>query len=490
MIVRAFAIATLLTLGASVAFAQPSSEDEERGSAGATRHLLAAMGLAPPPKPVTVLSRGDKGDDVVELQQAMRRHGIPLRPDGHFGAGTESALRSFQRKQGLEQTGQADAATWAALNGLVPGDRGGPVADLQRLINHQRRSLGQEELKVDANYGPGTKTAVEELQRSLNREVTGRADEGLIEALQKAQERDTRPVLRPGDQGKHVERLQERLNAHREAAGLAKIHETGHFNERTATALETFQRGYQIDESGESDNATWAELEKQPPTNVRARPMREGDNNDEVALFQDRLNSYRRFRGKSPLTIDGDFGPGTRRAVEEFQRENDLPVTGRVDVDTVAALEEATKTTFDGTYPIRAQYPAFSNEAKQLFAAAARLIGVPESWAYSNGLHQILFKESKGWVGIPNYSYGRRKTDHSAWASVHEELRRGRIRARSSATGLGQLLLSNVDKYYPQGRAGIGDPLNEAAGMLAYIRDRYRTPARAWALYGKRHEGY
>ena len=489
MHVRAFAIATLMTLSASAAFAQPS-EDEARSTAGATRHLLSAMGLAPAPEPVAVLEFGDQGDEVVELQQALRRHGVPLRPDGHFGRGTESALRSFQRKLGLEQTGQADAATWAALNGLVPGDRGGQVADLQRLINHQRRSLGQEELKVDANYGSGTQDAVEELQRALNRPVTGRADQELIDALQQAQERDTRPVLRPGDRGDHVKRLQERLNAHREAAGLAKIHETGLFNERTETALETFQRGYQLEQSGQADDATWAELEKQPPTNVRARPMREGDDNDEVALFQDRLNSYRRFRGDSALAIDGDFGPGTRRAVEAFQRENDLPVTGRVDVETVAALEEATKTTFDGTYPIRAQYPAFSTEAKQLFAAAARLIGVPESWAYSSGLHRILFKESKGWVGVPNYSYGRRKTDKSAWASVHEELRRGRIRARSSATGLGQLLLSNVDKYYPQGRAGIGDPLNEAAGMLAYIRDRYRTPARAWALYGKRHEGY
>ena len=51
-------------------------------------------------------------------------------------------------------------------------------------------------------------------------------------------------------------------------------------------------------------------------------------------------------------------------------------------------------------------------------------------------------------------------------------------------------MLSNVDRYYPDGRAGIGDPVNEAAGMLAYIRDRYGNPDNAWSQYGVHHEGY
>jgi SLT domain-containing protein len=64
------------------------------------------------------------------------------------------------------------------------------------------------------------------------------------------------------------------------------------------------------------------------------------------------------------------------------------------------------------------------------------------------------------------------------------------IRARSSASGLGQLLLANVDEHYPDGRAGIGDPLNEAAGMLSYIKKRYGNPDEAWRMYGRYHEGY
>jgi SLT domain-containing protein len=115
---------------------------------------------------------------------------------------------------------------------------------------------------------------------------------------------------------------------------------------------------------------------------------------------------------------------------------------------------------------------------------------VPESWATSQGLHNILSRESGGVVGRPNYTYGRRANDRSQWGAIHDELRNGQKTARSSATGLGQLLLSNVDRYYPNGRAGIGDPVQEAAGMLRYIQDRYGHPDVAWQRYNTRHEGY
>lgn len=138
--------------------------------------------------------------------------------------------------------------------------------------------------------------------------------------------------------------------------------------------------------------------------------------------------------------------------------------------------------------PVR--YAPGSPEAIQLFKDAARLAGVPESWATSDGLHSILQSESDGWVGKPNYTYGKRSRNKASWGDVINELRNGDITTRSSASGLGQLLLANVDAYYPSGRDGIGVPVEEAAGMLRYIEDRYGDPERAWELYGVLHEGY
>jgi Putative peptidoglycan binding domain len=126
-------------------------------------------------------------------------------------------------------------------------------------------------------------------------------------------------------------------------------------------------------------------------------------------------------------------------------------------------------------------------EGQEVFRQAARLAGVPEEWATSPALRSLVNHESGGIVGRLNYTYGNRDP-----ASVHAELKSGRISARSSATGLGQLLLSNVDKYYPNGRAGIGDPVQEAAGMLAYIKDRYGSPDVAWGNHSanpRRHQG-
>ncbi|MBI4821628.1 MAG: hypothetical protein HY791_35530 [Deltaproteobacteria bacterium] len=189
------------------------------------------------------------------------------------------------------------------------------------------------------------------------------------------------------------------------------------------------------------------------------------------------------------------------REVCRLARESGLPLTN----SGVAAFKRSEQLTGGPTLgpttakvyferltspPRLRRYEPGSPQAVGLFREAARLAEVPERWASSRALHNILRRESAGIVGRPNYTYGARATNQARWPAIHEELRRGVISAHSSATGLGQLLLSNVDRYYPKGRAGIGDALQEAAGMLRYIKDRYSSPERAWAQYGARHEGY
>ena len=44
-------------------------------------------------------------------------------------------------------------------------------------------------------------------------------------------------------------------------------------------------------------------------------------------------------RGYYDGQIDGVLGPGTRSAIREFQRDNGLPVTGRIDSQLVQALK-------------------------------------------------------------------------------------------------------------------------------------------------------
>lgn len=146
-------------------------------------------------------------------------------------------------------------------------------------------------------------------------------------------------------------------------------------------------------------------------------------------------------------------------------------------------------------------YPPGSQKQVDLFRRAAKLVGVPEAWASDPALRFLISHESGGIVGIPNYTWGWRAKEAACWPAIHDQIRRGLVSSGRSATGLGQLQVytkdskgrplepghkaGGVDTFYPSGRAGIGNALEEAAGMLAYIRARYGTPSAARACYGK-----
>lgn len=200
--------------------------------------------------------------------------------------------------------------------------------------------------------------------------------------------------------------------------------------------------------------------------------------------------------GYAPGAADGDYGRRSRAAVIRFQLAQGLDVDGALGPMTWVKLAEAQAprppppTHTPGGVPILDAYPPNAAVTIQLFEEAAEIAGVPTAWASSSALHNLLEAESHGKVGNLNYTYGWAANQESFWPVVHAELQAGMRSARSSATGLGQLLLANVDAHYPSGRAGIGDPLEEAVGMLSYIQERHGTPSSAWSAYNSVHEGY
>ncbi len=62
------------------------------------------------------LARGVSGDSVRQLQQQLNASGANLAVDGKFGPKTQTALRSFQRGQGVEAHGRANAQTFNQLD--------------------------------------------------------------------------------------------------------------------------------------------------------------------------------------------------------------------------------------------------------------------------------------------------------------------------------------------------------------------------------------
>jgi hypothetical protein len=187
-------------------------------------------------------------------------------------------------------------------------------------------------------------------------------------------------------------------------------------------------------------------------------------------------------------TPDGQIGPLT---VEAFRNQRPrgavlAPYRHAWSIDRWPELQVQLDVEAAHFQPLKIE--PYSDEAVDLFRHAARLAELPEAWADDEDLHYVMRAESAGLVGVPNYTYDRvyginlrnnRSLGWAFWPVIHADLRGHVMRAKSSATGLGQMLLGNMMKHAPHGARGIGDPLEEAVAMLCYIQERYLEPSYA-----------
>jgi hypothetical protein len=106
-------------LNAVVGWGRPVYVGEENlallskgGEVSQTSSAPAAAPATPVKKEFKPFKLGAKGDSVKKVQELLG-----IKADGDFGAGTEKAVKSFQKKVGIPVTGIVDAATLKALRG-------------------------------------------------------------------------------------------------------------------------------------------------------------------------------------------------------------------------------------------------------------------------------------------------------------------------------------------------------------------------------------
>ncbi|SCL50212.1 peptidoglycan DD-metalloendopeptidase family protein [Micromonospora peucetia] len=106
------------------------------------------------------VSQGASGWVPRVIQYLVRARGISVVVDGGYGAGTVSAVRSFQSGRGLYADGLVGPITWTAL--VLPlreGNSGDLVRGLQTALNARGASL-----LVDGGFGSVTTNAVRSFQ--------------------------------------------------------------------------------------------------------------------------------------------------------------------------------------------------------------------------------------------------------------------------------------------------------------------------------------
>jgi peptidoglycan hydrolase-like protein with peptidoglycan-binding domain len=166
------------------------------------------------------LSPGEKGADVEALQKKLNTLGYTdaanqkLAEDGKYGKLTKESVQQFQRENGLEPTGIADAATLKLVDKgmtrfamkdsvLEPGERGPDVRNLQKtLADAGYKGADGKPLAVDGIYGDNTKAAVAAAQKANGLPATGIADKATLVKLGEIIEVETREPKAPTDQTK------------------------------------------------------------------------------------------------------------------------------------------------------------------------------------------------------------------------------------------------------------------------------------------------
>ena len=337
-------------------------------------------------KSYTSMSQGSSGDAVSALQDALRELGFYTTvSSGTYDAATVSAVKAFQSKNGLLQTGIAsaelqklifegkplsaagsrtDVAILPPIDGVTmrSGDVGYQVAELQEAL----KSLGYYTGEPTGSYDTATFVAVKRFQEDRHLTVDGVAGPKVMAALNTLVAPTQAPeiqvaaatatpapitaenvvVLRKGTRGMAVTRLQERLVS----LGYYSITPDGIYDDDDIAAVRAFQQKSGLTVDGVAGLETQLMLYSSAAVSAIATPapsasipatsantgatLRIGSSGTEVNLLQARLTNLKYFTD----TIDGKFGTRTAAAVAAFQKDNGLTADGVAGPQTLSAI--------------------------------------------------------------------------------------------------------------------------------------------------------
>ena len=230
------------------------------------------------------LQYGDEGDDVLELQTRLKELKYYTgNLSGRYREGTRAAVKTFQKENGLDQTGIADPETQTLIfSAKYRPLRYGATGDEVKRLQTRLTELGYYKGKLSGRFLGGTQKSLRQFQEKNGLTATGAADI----------------------------RTQQRLYS-TDAIGKND-------------AAEENLSGYLVGSENES-GATVAEGE-----NPYRKTLRSGSSGTLVKQLQTRMTELGYYDGP----ISGNFAKKTLRAVKAIQTQNGMKATGQVDEST------------------------------------------------------------------------------------------------------------------------------------------------------------
>ncbi len=332
-----------------------------------------------------LLKQGTSGVEVRKLQGRLAELGYYAGGvDGIYGETTASAVKAFQRANGLSGDGQAGVQTQSKLYSssaryasspvatanpdatrtLTLGMTGNDVYALQERLIELRYLSGV----ADGVFGAETQAALIAFQKNNGLTADGNAGSSTLKKLAGSCKAATRttptPVpsgtvtLREGDEGENVYILQ----AYLFELGYYTGRIDGRFSAETTEAVKAFQRANGLTADGIAGKGTQSKLtsgsaipaagateeEEAPstlPETTELSTLRRGDKSAQVMVMQQYLMEL----GYLSTQPDGQFGAGTERAVKLFQEANGLTADGVAGKGTLSILYSGSAVAYGGS---------------------------------------------------------------------------------------------------------------------------------------------
>ncbi len=258
--------------------------------------------------------------------------------DGYYGETTVNAVKLFQSRNDLEVTGQVDDKTNKTLksnkvesnfsilkNGSFDEGLTIPVTALQTRLVELKYYYDD----VTGFYGELTASAVRQFQKDNEMKVTGIADVDTQLSIfsSKAKKNPNAGSAVYGSSGAMITKLQKRLIELRYLSGIV----SEKFDDATLEAVHAYQKASGLKET---DLLTPEQLEVLYSDKAVRSPdydvLKYGYAGDDIAQLQSRLAALKYYDGKT----SGVYSNTVVAAVEKFQSDNDMDVTGNADEAT------------------------------------------------------------------------------------------------------------------------------------------------------------
>lgn len=251
------------------------------------------------------------------IQRAMiQRNYYSCYVDGVADAGLYSAIKNFQRVNGLSADGQVGNATRARLMGSTSvGTSGFPLkqgatGDNVLYLQYSLHILCCNPGGIDGSFGPSTEAAVKKIQNKYGMSADGIVGTGTWSKLQALIKEIQGALVKAGYDTHGVDGL----------AGPA-----------TYEAIISFQRTKGLSVDGQVGPATRENLlGNASDGGSDSFPLKQGSKGPYVTFLQNALW----IMCINPNGRDGSFGPGTEAAVRKFQNSYGLSADGIVGTAT------------------------------------------------------------------------------------------------------------------------------------------------------------